>query len=79
MTCAFISMVCTFCVTMLAIGFVVWRCARRLAVHYKGNPEGVRSLVINVVMPLLGPKEEGVTADGDVPTPGKQEQAANEP
>lgn len=79
MTCTLIGMGCTFCITLFAIAFVVWLGARRLTAHYKENPEAVRSFVLNVVMPLLGPKRKGVAPDGDVPVPGQQEQAAKKP
>ncbi len=56
MTCALFGMGFTFIVTIAAIGFVSWLGMRRLAVLFKGNPEGTRAFVENVLLPPFGPK-----------------------
>jgi hypothetical protein len=56
--CTLFSMGFTFVTTVGAVGFVGWLAMRRLVVHLKGNPEGTRAFVENVVVPLFGKKTE---------------------
>jgi hypothetical protein len=75
MTCTLLGMGFTFVITVAAVGFLGWLGLRRLMGHFKGNPEGTRSFVEHVLLPLFGPKAE---EDGEEPSamPG---QAANKP
>ncbi len=65
MTCALLGMGFTFVATVGAVGFLAWLGMRRLVVHLKGNPEGTRSFVENVLVPLFGPKEEEMSDSDD--------------
>ena len=58
MTCTLLGMGFTFVATVAAVGFIGWLGMRRLAVYFKGNPEGTRSFVEHVLLPLFGPKAE---------------------
>jgi hypothetical protein len=64
MTCTLLGMGFTFVATVAAVGFLGWLGMRRLVVHLKGNPEGTRSFVENVLVPLFGPKA-GAMSDSD--------------
>ena len=46
--------IATFTLTTGLYGFMLWLACRRVARHLQGNPEAVKALTENLMLPILG-------------------------